>query len=96
MTLSIDQMFAFIAVDDDGEGITGFKGPMGWMPMVGADMARIDSFREIAQELSNVSGKRIVIAKFDSRTDLEVIEPDPNGPKPGSHMVEFDPENPLQ
>lgn len=75
MTDSIDEMFAFIAIDDGGEGITGFKSPMGWMPMVGADMDRIEQFKPIAQALSNDSGKRIVIAKFSIREDLEILEP---------------------
>lgn len=77
MTLSIDTMYAFIAVDDEGEGICGFANPRTgmWMPMVGADLERIAELRPMAQEVANRSGKRLVLAHFTSRVDQEVIEP---------------------
>lgn len=76
MTLSIDTIHAYIAVDDEGEGITGFAGPDGrWMPMLAADEDRIKSLRPMAQELATLTGKRIVLAKFSVREDMEYIEP---------------------
>ena len=75
MTLSIDTITAYIAVDDEGEGICAFQGPGGWMPMVAADQARIDSLRPMAEALAEGSGRRIVVARFSVRTDVEVIEP---------------------
>lgn len=79
MTLSIDRMFAFIAVSEDGEGegIAAHYSPElgGWMPLVGADMDRMTSYKPIAQELANKSGRRIVLSQFESRIDLEVLEP---------------------
>jgi len=93
MTLSIDTMFAFIAVDDEGEGITGFKSPMGWMPMVGADMDRVEQFKPLAQQLSNTSGKRIVIAQFTTREDLEILEPDGSGGSDEMHVIDFQSSN---
>lgn len=74
MTLSIDTLTAYIAVDDDGEGIMAWKGPQGWMPMIGADEERIKQMRPIAEQLAAASGKRCVVAQFSVRTDLEVIE----------------------
>lgn len=79
MTLSIDRMFAFISVDEEGEGIIGFQSPMGWMPMVGADEARIESLRPLAQRVANAGGKKVVLACFEQRTDLEILEPDADG-----------------
>lgn len=84
---NIDEMFAFLGIDDDGEGIVGFKGPRGWMPMVGADMARVESFREMAQEVANLSGRRIVVAKFSIREDIETIEPYAAGGLPDNIMI---------
>lgn len=77
MTLSIDAMYAFIAVDEDGEGVTAFQSPkMGWIPMVAADKDRVDSLRPIAQGIATQTGQRIVLAKFEQRTDLEILEPE--------------------
>lgn len=75
MTLSIDRLFAFISVSEEGEGIIGFHSPMGWMPMIGADEERIEQLRPIAQRVANSGGKRVVLAQFEQRTDLEIIEP---------------------
>lgn len=72
----IEELYAFVAVDETGEGITAFLGPDGtWMPMVGADPARVDSLKLMAQSLAQTSGKKIVLAKFSVREDVEVIEP---------------------
>lgn len=76
MTDSIDTVHAYIAVDETGEGITGFVGADGrWLPMIAADRARIESLRPVAQDIANVTGKRIVLAEFSVRTDIEYIEP---------------------
>lgn len=76
MTNSIDTVHAFIGVDHDGEGIAAFLGPDGvWMPMVAADPERIKHLRPIAQDIATISGKRLVLAKFSVREDLEVINP---------------------
>lgn len=87
MTLSIDKLYAYIAVDTEGkdgkkgEGITSFYNPDtgGWMPMIGADQKRIESLRPLAQSMANESGQRIVLASFDVRTDVEILEPDGTG-----------------
>lgn len=74
--LRIDEMFAFVVIDETGEGVTGFMGPNGqWFPMVGADMARIDQLRPMAHELARMSGKEIRLLKFSRREELEVIKP---------------------
>lgn len=75
MTLSIDTLTAFIAVDEEGEGVMAFRGPGGWMPMVAADEERLESMRPLAQEIATASGRRCVVARFSVREDVEVIEP---------------------
>ncbi len=74
--LRIDQMFAFIVVDDDGtEGIPAFLAPGGTaMPMVGADMARVESLRPIARRMARELKKPVTLCKFTTREILEVIE----------------------
>lgn len=87
MTLSIDKLYAYIAVDTEGkdgkpgEGIASFYSPEtgGWMPMIGADQERMESLRPMAQQMANEGGRRIVLASFDVRTDVEILEPDGTG-----------------
>lgn len=90
----IDAMYAFIAEDSgpDDEGITAHLTPMGWMPMVGADMERMDSIREVAQQIATAGGKPIRLVKFETRTELETIMPE--GPPDGG-VVHIDPNGNL-
>jgi len=80
----IEKFYAYIAhekEDPDDEGVTAFLMPaMGfkreqWMPMVGADEARMKSLKQKAQEIANTTGQKITLAEFSIRTDLETIEP---------------------
>jgi len=68
----IEEMFAFVAEDEDGEGIMGFKMPGGGtlMPMVGADMARVKSLYPIAEHVSKLTGKSFRVLKFSTREDI--------------------------
>lgn len=76
MNERIDTLFAFIAVDDDGsEGVMAFMSPEGWMPMVGADEARINSLKPIAQQMSSWTKKQVVLTRFTAREDVELIVP---------------------
>jgi len=64
--LKIEQIFAFVACNEEGEGVMGFKGEDGWMPMVGADMKRVKSLLPLALDL----GIKFRILKFEKRTDI--------------------------
>jgi hypothetical protein len=78
--LRIDQLFAFICLDDDGtEGVpaTHLGGGL-VVPLMGADVARIDSLRDIVLTDPLLRGKRITLARFSQREDLEVIQPGVN------------------
>ena len=81
MTPRIDVMYAYIAHgkgDPNDEGVTAFFVPAfkGWLPMVGADEARMKSLMSQAQEIANTTKQKITLAKFSVRTDLETIEPE--------------------
>ena len=70
----IDEMFAFIVVDTDGtEGVPAIQTPTGAMPLMGADMARVESIRPFAEGMAKC-GLKVTLAKFSVREDLEVIE----------------------
>jgi len=64
--LKIEQMFAFVACNEEGEGVMGFKGHDGWMPMVGADMKRVKSLLPLALDM----GIKFRILKFEKRIDI--------------------------
>jgi hypothetical protein len=89
MTLKIETMFAYVAEDEEGEGVAAhYQEGVGWMPLVGADMARMESLRPIAQELANAGGKPLTLITFEKRTDVETIEPYSAG---GLTAVIYDP-----
>ena len=76
--LRIDEMYAFIQLDplDNTEGIIAFLTSEGWMPMVGADMGRVRSLRERAQEVADQTGRPVQLVKFSTREELEMIRPE--------------------
>lgn len=76
----ITEMYAFVAIDDlddpTDEGICAFKGDDGsWNPMVGADMHRVESYRDLAQVIANVTGQEIKILRFVVREEIGTITP---------------------
>ncbi len=74
--LKINELFAFISIDEDSEdeGIIASKFGDVWMPLVGADQKRVDSLRPIAKQIAKATGKHVILAKFTHRKDLEVIK----------------------
>jgi hypothetical protein len=82
VSLRVDQMFVFLAVDHTGdEGVIAY--PMGntIMPLLGADMARVDSVRTLAQKIADARGCDITLAVFSVRENREVIRPRGYKPK---------------
>ena len=48
----VTHLYAWIIVNEDGdEGVPAFLAPSGWMPMVGADEARIKSLAPMARNV---------------------------------------------
>jgi hypothetical protein len=43
------------------------------MPMVGADMKRVDDLRPLAQKIAREMGKKITLVRFTQREELEEI-----------------------
>lgn len=72
--LRIEQMYAFICLDrDNTEGVVAFQSATGPMPMVGADMKRVDSLRPLAAKIARETGTKITLCRFEIRTELETI-----------------------
>jgi hypothetical protein len=70
--LKIEELFAFVAEDAEGEGLMGFKMPGAntMMPMVGGDMKRVASLYPIAEHISKITGKPFRVLKFSTRKDI--------------------------
>ena len=74
----IEQMYAFVVLDpaDNTEGLPSFRAPNGVeLPMVGADMKRVDDLRPIAQQIARQLEAKVTLCRFEVRTELEVFDP---------------------
>ncbi len=73
----IEVMYAFVAVEKepDDEGVAAVRFGDVWMPLVGADMARVEALKPLAQKLVNLTGKKITIIKFTNRETIETFTP---------------------
>jgi hypothetical protein len=69
----IEEMFAFAAEDVDGdEGIMALRTPANvWVPLVGSDMARVDSLRPIADAISRATGIKYKLLHFKLVSEIE-------------------------
>lgn len=72
--LKIDGLYAFVAHGPEGEGIMAasmiIDGQLMMMPMVGADLKRVQSLLPTALEISRASGTPFKIYRFDNKTDI--------------------------
>lgn len=73
----ITTLKAFIATEDDGtEGIVGMTMGEGFfMPFVCADDKRAEWLKPYAMQIASELGKKIQLAKFSIREDIEEICP---------------------
>ena len=68
----IEEMYAFVTEDSgpDGEGVIGVDAGSHWLPMVGTDMAGVESLKPIAEAIAAKTGKKVKILRFSHREDL--------------------------
>lgn len=72
------ELFAFVIEDTgpDDEGVIGMNTMTGWVPFVGADMARVDDLRVSAQAIATQYRKPVRILHWPAPPEvLDVIEP---------------------
>jgi hypothetical protein len=60
----ITTIWAFVAIDNDEEGICAQLVGDIWMPMIGADEKRLEQLRPIAERMAKISGTRIQLIRF--------------------------------
>lgn len=76
MSFRITVLWAYTTIDEgDEEGVIAEWSPHGWVPMIGADEARIRSLEKVAQATANHTGKTIKLSKFSVREDIKDILP---------------------
>jgi hypothetical protein len=72
----IDEIYAFISSDETGEGVVAMTLADGsTIPMIGADMARVNDLRKVAQQIADVMHIRIKLIKLSVREEVEEIAP---------------------
>lgn len=72
----IEKLYAWVAEEPDGgEGILGSDLPgLGYVPLIGADRARIESYRSIAQAMGDKTGYPIRLKLFAAGTVIDEIK----------------------
>jgi len=65
-------MYAFVMEDSgpDDEGVMAMSMNEWWLPMVGADMSRVEALKPHADALAKEAGKPYKILKFSQREDI--------------------------
>lgn len=71
----IDEVFAFVSVDEKGEGIIGqtvqLMGQTVFMPFVCADKARMESLKPLAKKMAKEAHKKIKLIRLSIREEIE-------------------------
>lgn len=71
---SIDALYAWVATEPDGgEGVCSAQIGDTHYPLVGADMARIKSYRRHAELIHRMTGYPVRLVRFAHREDIEVL-----------------------
>ena len=74
--MKINEVWAYVSEDEKGnEGICGWldQKTNQWLPMMAADEKRLESLRVLAIMIAKQTNKKIKIAKFSMREDVEEI-----------------------
>jgi hypothetical protein len=75
-TVSIDEVYMFISVDETGEGVCAAQiTPQMMIPLMAADKKRLDAMMTYARHIATASGKTIKLVKFTTRHEIMDIVP---------------------
>lgn len=70
----IDALWAFLSMDEHGEGLCAAPINGMTLPLIAADEARLGSLRGMAGQMVRMFGKSIRLVRFHGREELELIE----------------------
>jgi hypothetical protein len=75
----IEQLWAYLSVDDGGEGLCAAPMPgapmLTTMPLIAADRRRLELIKPIAHMIARKFGMPVRLARFRDREDVEIIRP---------------------
>lgn len=73
----IEKLYAWVGEEPDGsEGVLGWNFPdIGWMPLVGADKARVESYRQFAEISQGIFGRPVRLKMFAGGQVIDEIKP---------------------
>jgi hypothetical protein len=89
-------MYAYVVKDADGnECVPASKDTRTgmWLPLMGADLDRMRSFRPLVEEMAQQEGRPFHLVHFTTRTEVDVIEA-PEAPQRPQEAREFEPAPP--
>lgn len=73
--LRIDEIFAFVSVDEKGEGVIGqtikIAGQNVFMPFVCADKARMESLKPLARQIADERNIKVKLIRLSVREEIE-------------------------
>jgi hypothetical protein len=71
----IDQIWAVLSVDEGGEGVVAAPIQQGMLtvPLIAADEARLEDIKKLAVQLAKLTGRKMRLVKFSTRTVVEEI-----------------------
>lgn len=68
----ITELFCYVVTGDDGdEGVPAFAYQGVAMPMMGADLARMRSLRQIADQIEVDTTKQVRLYKFTTKEEID-------------------------
>ena len=73
-TFKIEEIYAYISVDDGNEGICAFTRNNTMIPMIGADLVRMRQLKPIARDLAKISPYPIKLIKLSTREEVEEVK----------------------
>jgi hypothetical protein len=71
----IEQIWAYLSVDDGGEGVCAAPFANGTIPLIAADKRRLDQLKPTARSLASMFKKPVRLVRFKQREDVEIIQP---------------------
>jgi hypothetical protein len=74
-TAPVDRLWAFLSVDQNGEGLVASNFAGHWMPMITGDERQLPKMRKAAQEIARVTGRTIKLVMLTAREELEEFKP---------------------
>lgn len=71
----IERLYAWVVEEaDGGEGVAAISTPaLGWTPLVGADLERMESMRDFALAIRHQLGRPVVLKEFGCGTVIETL-----------------------